>query len=359
MNFKQLRTFSFVLLCAGGISCAPVQQYYMKEKVTVTNAPPRPGIQVDRFAYGKAIGAVDVLFVVDNTESSEAALSAFQQSYIDFVSRFKRAEARLLDYRVQVVTTPDGKSPGNWTSQDKGPADQLAQLFDSTPGGPPPLLSHGERGFLMPYHAAATGLMGEAFKGRVHTPTFIVFLLGADVPPGSSPEKDAAGFADAIRTSRGFYQTHVTTLSRTSGTTASRPQFPHCNSFDPAARTLPTLRQLPWKTQAYRDLCDPAWSNSYPSDLFASLIDFKKKLVLSHAPEQAETMMLRSANHLFRYGDDYRFDSQSNEIVFIRDPGLQEGDLLDASYYLKPPEEILSNGQTPPGPLNPGHPDGH
>lgn len=343
-------SFLLAALSAQATACAPIQQYYMKEKQT--GAAPRPAIQVDRFAYGKAIGSVDVLFVVDNTESGEAAKEAFRQSYADFTARFKQPEARLLDYRLQVVTNPGNKSPGNWTSQSLSAASQLAELFDGGPDGAPPVLSHSESGFLTPLQAAVAGLSHKAFEGRASVPLFLVFLLGDDVDPSSSPETVAATFSEALKKTRGFYQTSAVFLSRTSNPSGS--SFPHCDTFYPAAKVLPTLRALPWRSQTQKDLCDSAWSSSLASSIFTSLIDFKKKLVLSRPPYQPETMLLRTANHLFRYGDDYRLDLQSNEIIFNHDPGLQEGDLIDASYYLTPNEELLSNGQTPfpprPGP---------
>lgn len=343
----------FLLLSIFCVGCSPVQQYYMKEKVIV--GAPRPGVQVDRFAFGKAIGNVDVLFVVDNTESGEAAADAFRRSYTDFISRFGQPDARQLNYHLQVVSTPRGLSPENWTSSEQDSSTQLAQLFTGTPGGRPALLNYSDQGHLNPYEAATLGLAGKAYEQRGRVPLFLVFLLGHDADPSTTPAKDAQTFSEVIRQGRGFHQTHVSVLSRTSS--LGNTSFPRCSKFTSSTRLLPTLQSLPWRSQAQWDLCDTNWPTSYPAELFSALIDFKKKLVLSNTPYQPETMLLRSSKHLFRYGDDYRFDAQKNEIIFIRDSGLQEGDLLDVSYYLKPNEELLPNGQTPPGPpaLPPAH----
>lgn len=340
-----LRTVILTTLSAQAMACSPVQQFFLKERQV--NAPARPAIQVDRFAYRKAMGAVDVLFVVDNTESGEAAKSAFRKSYTDFLAQFKKPEARLLDYRIQVVTNPGGSAPGNWISPGTSPDAQLAELFVGFGEGLEPILSYTERGYLTPFQAAGKGLGHEAFSGRVYVPLFLVFLLGDDMDPASSAENETQAFTDAIQKTRGFYQTSSSFLSTIGPPSENRTPFPHCDTFFPAAKALQTLRSLPWCTQSLENLCDSGWSTSLANSTFKNLIEFKKKLVLSHVPFQPEAMLVRSANHLFRYGDDYRFDTKNNEIVFTHDPGLQEGDLLEASYYLVPNEELLSSGQTP------------
>ena len=340
-----------LFLCSAG--CSPTQEYIMKEKVT--NANPRAGIQDDRFAYGKAMGSVDVLFVVDNTDSGEAAIPAFQKSYADFAARFARPEARLLDYRLQVVTDPSGKSPGDFVSNTSPPSAQLAELFGAADGSVPGLLNHSERGYLSPFTNAASGLLGKAFASHGAAPVFVVFVLGWDADPNGAIATDAAQFAGAVQASRGFYQTHLMTISRVSAPgTRAAGGFPHCDTFAPATQILSQLSALPWRSQTGLDLCDNGWT-SYADTLFPAVVAFKKKIVLSHVPDFPETMVLRDGSHkLYRYGDDYRFDKQGNEIVFLRDPGLQEGDLFDVQYYLPKGATSGAPDEAPPGPIPAG-----
>jgi hypothetical protein len=363
-------------LAVAGAGCQPAQNFFMKEKITEKNAAARPGIHVDRFVFGKPYGAVDILFVVDNTRTFDPGLEQFQASYRDLIERFKADEAHQLDYRIQTVTTPGHRTPKNFVSKDQGSDLHLKELFgkEGEKAESPPILaltSSREPGAMDPVGSTTAGLMHEGFQGRERTPIFIVYALGDDmsadavasglaVPPVAPGLPGAAGAAAASSSSasgiaqpeiqkqldrnRGFYQTHRLTLTRKS----NGGGFKRCHHFIPADRALTFFQQFPFRSAQTLDLCDKDWE-SYPAKLFQSVIDFKKRLVLSREPKDPESMTLRAGAHLYRYGDEYRYDAETHEIVFLGDSGLQQGDLLEVSYFLEHKEEPLSGSPNPPG----------
>lgn len=343
MSFRAqlLLLTTWLAACAG--ACSPVQQFYMKEKII--EGAPRHGIVTNNFLNGRAMGPADSLFVVDNTETGEAAGEAFQRAYSDFIGRFNLPEARLLDLRAQVVTTPKSQTPGNWVATGASPAAQLAELFTS----PDRILNYAVTGNLNPLTATGSGLAHKAFENHGGAPLFLFFLMGADLDPDQDPATDAKYFVEQISKGRGFHQTHLVLLTRVTSPSAHASPFPRCGtSFFPAPRAVATFNAMPWRSLTQVDLCHPKWADTFPAAAFTALLDHKKRFVLSHVPYQPSTMLLRSANRLFRYGDDYALDARTNEITFLRDPGLLDGDPLEARYYLPPTEEVLNNSPSPP-----------
>lgn len=336
-------------------SCSPTQIINVKERVIERNAPPRPAIHVDRFLYGKINGPVDVLFVVDNTESIEAGISQFEKSYLNFLALWKTEDARSLHYRNQVATTPRGRTPKNFLANELEVHLHLAELFDGYSEGPEndiPFFTQRtdgdfrEKGYPDPIASTIAGLNHDAFKGRQRLPLFLVYILGHDIDPSIPKEalsKSVEEAKKALEESRGFFQTHVMALTRTSSGGGS---FPHCNEFSQTPRFLELLSSFPWASFTKVDLCEKDWSN-WEQQLFLAVLNFKRRLVLSQPPHEPSTMTLRSATHLYRYGDDYEVDAKTNEISFKVDPDLAQGDLLEASYFLKPPPPEFSGSPTP------------
>lgn len=339
------RTLLLLLACWLGVcagACSPVQNFYMKEKVI--EGAPRHGIVTDNFVSGRAIGPADALFVVDNSETGEAAGEAFQRSYRDFIARFNQPEARLLDLRAQVVTTPESTTPTNWSASGASAAAQLAELFTA----PDRILTYLKHGNLNPFRAAALGLTHKAFETHGSAPLFLFFIMGFDLDPNQDPARDAEVFTEVMKNGRGFHQSHLWLMTQTSSPSAHTSPFPHCGSFFPAPSAVAAFSAMPWSSRTQVDLCTPNWADNYPAAAFAALVEYKKKFVLSRVPYQPSTMLLRSANRLFRYGDDYTVDAHTNEIKFLRDPALLDGDPLEARYYLPPQEELLNNSPSPP-----------
>lgn len=340
-------------------SCSPPQTIHLKERIIERNAPPRPAIHVDRFLYGKITGPVDVLFVVDNTESIEAGISQFEKSYSNFIALWKTEDALSLNYRNQVATTPGGRAPKNFVANEAEVRLHLAELFDGPSPGPEtdiPFFTQRtdgdfrEKGYPDPIASTIAGLNHDAFKGRRWLPLFLVYILGHDIDhsiPEEVLSKSIENAKKALEESRGFFQTHVMALARIS---SGGGGFPHCNEFSQTPRFLKLLSSFSWASFTKIDLCEKDWGN-WEQQLFRTLLNFKTRLVLSQPPYEPTTMTLRSATHLYRYGDDYEVDAKTNEIRFKGEPGLAQGDLLEASYFLKPPPPEFSGSPTPGTPV--------
>lgn len=321
-------------------ACTPSQNIIMKEKVVERNAAPRPSLQVDHFLYGQAHGNVDVLFVVDNTESGEVFLESFKTSYVNFINLFPKDVSRNLNYRVQVVSTPNGRAPKNFASNENKPDLQLRELY-----GPPlddspkadPILQHQERGALTPVESTVSGFSNAAFAGHDGAATFIVYLLGyeAEIYSTSGLEK-----------AKDFYQTHAFLIGRKSDDLS--PMYPHCDSLEKIEKTETAFRDMPWRTLTSMDLCDPNWV-TFPDQLMKAIVEFKSKIILSHNPTEPETMFVKGPTRTYRYGEDYTFDMKNNEIVFVLERAPAIGDLLEVSYFLKSNDPTLGGSSTPPG----------
>jgi len=358
---KELQLSVLFIFGVFSFSCAPSQKIIMKEKLTEHstekntennhekdtehNAVPRPGIVTDRFSYGKAMGTVDILFVVDNTETAEQLGKTFQIAYDQLAASLGGNAARLLDYRVQIVITPTGEATKNVLSSADPSSAQSAEFFGK--GGGLPLFNAKDSGFLRPFEATAKGLASKALEGRTSGPLYLVYLLGAD-SDGSDPGLTAE-LSKKITEARGLYQTHVFTLTRTTRTIGT-DSFPFCNEFQTADKILASLHTVQWRSLTQFDLCDKNWGR-FSDELFQSILTFKKKTLLSGVPYQPETMTVRGPARLFRYGDDYRFDSKTNEILFLKSGLVLEGDLLEVAYYLKPGEQVFQGSPTPAAPV--------
>lgn len=331
--------------------CSPVQQFFFKEKQINHNAPPSPAIHVDPFIYQQARGRVDILLVVDNTDTYEPMIPYFEESYRKLVAAFSSGAARMLDFRIQVVTTPIGRSPKNWFAPERPADPQIEELFIGT-SETPKIFDHQERpGYLSPMTSTLAGLSSPALGGRDHVPLFILYFLGGDMGAGETGMGNSADFKAALDQGRGMYQVSSWFFTRSGTPVSSEPAFPFCENFQPAYEAQRVFGPVPWRSSRRLDLCDSKWPE-YSTELLSSVIDFKKKMILSLSPYSPETMVLRSSTHMYRYGDEYVFDSATNEITFTRPGNLVEGDLLEVSYYLKPEKEILS-GHPNPGPLPP------
>ncbi|MGZ3707937.1 MAG: hypothetical protein ACXWPM_03810 [Bdellovibrionota bacterium] len=327
-------------------ACAPPQQrIFLKEHDTEHNAVPRPAARVDRFSFGRAMGTVDVAFVVDNTDFAEAGKEAFEKSYRSFLSGLTKPEQRLLNFRVQLVTTPGLAAPSDWAGTGVDATLQLQEFFTGKPDQTPPYFNLKDWGAPDPMASSARVIQSKAFEGRQSGPLYLVYFLGNDINP-VDPGVDK-GARDYI-SKRGPFQTHLWALTRTSESIDKQRSFPFCNSFAPAPKAIAYLSSLQTRSLVQKDLCDRGWSG-FSDDLLRSIVVFKKRLVLSQVPYQPETMALRNgAQHLYRYGEDYKIDLSTNEILFLKDPGLQEADLLEATYYLEPTEEVFSGSPNPP-----------
>lgn len=333
----------FLPLFLSDCGCIPPQQkIYLKEKVIERNAAPRPGIAVDRFAYGKATGPVDVLFVLDNTETADQAVAPFRHSYTQFLARMTGSEGRLMDYRVQVASTPDDRATKNFILPGTPAALHLSELFDGDLEKPP-VFNGFYNGYVNPFSTTAAALSGKAFEGRPPGPLFLISLLGSDMD-GSNVQETKERIQAALD-ARGAYQTHAWVLSRTSEFFGSGT-FPHCDTFQTADQALAIFQSIQWGSYNHIDLCHKEWS-SFEEDLFDSIVSFKKKLILTQRPFQPETMTVRGSSRLFRYMDDYQFDAETNEIQFLKDGVVQEGDLIEVAYYLKPNEQIFQGSPAP------------
>ncbi len=341
-------------------ACTPTQIINMKEKVIERSAPPRPGIQVDRFLYRQPMGSVDVLLVVDNTESFEAGISFFDTSYAQFVTRWSGPSARRLNWRLQVATTPRASMPKNFMANDLDSRLHLGELFDRFSESPEEHIpyftqrtggDYREKGYPDPFQSTAIGLSHEAFKGRDHNPLFLVFVLGHDVDPAlddSALKKQVLGMNLGIETTRGLFQTHVLAVSRNAPGSVS-----HCQEFHAAKRFIDLLKLVRFASLTTANLCDPTW-NRWEEKLFEAILALKQRLILSQRPFEPWTMTLRAGAHLYRYGDDYEVDLKTNEVVFKGAPAsLADGDLLEASYFLEPISPEFSGSPTPQGQPSP------
>lgn len=346
-----IRLFAAVF-ALGALTACSNQQIFTR--TVERNAPPRPGIYTDRFLYGKPHGPVDVVFVADNSESFEVGLDDFRRHYENFLALWDRPVAHALDFRVQLATTPNGQMPSAFASRD-GREPHLRELFDADSGAEswmPGLFSHRrdrERGYLNPLESAQRVLKNKDFILRTSVPAFLVFIMGDDVDPASAEETlvaEAERLKAFLEVTRGLDKVHVATLTR--NPPDSSADSPSCRKFRPSSRALRQISRIPWRSQLHYDLCTGNWA-TFEEKVFERALEFRTKLVLSVKPEQPETMSLRGASRLFRYGDDYTYDAAANEIVFRDGHGLLEGDLIEVSYFTTPVQPETGGNPTPPG----------
>lgn len=322
--------------------CSPGTRIFLKEKVIERSAAPRPGIRVDRFLYGKPRGNVDILFVVDNTETLENAISNFYLEYNLLLEGLRQKPFSGIDFRSQVVATPSERMPKAFARSDESPRFHLNQVFGVRGSTLRPVIHARESGYVRPLEAAMSGLSSPAFQGRDGGPLFLVFILGSDVGPGEVGV--AKETVDAFVKLRGAHQIHLLTVAKP--LREMRTSDVNCRQLQPPLRTLEQLASIPWRTSQIFNLCDSKWGG-FSKILFETIAQFRTRLVLSQVPAEVESIVLRGSNRLYRYGEDYQFDPGGNEIIFTR-PGLcEEGDLLEAAYFLEPREKVLDGSPTP------------
>lgn len=330
-----------LVLLLGLIACSPGQKFFFKEKIIETRSEPKSGLHYDSFLYQTALGPVDILFVVDNTEFSEAYLADFQKGYIQFLNLFSKNEAHLLDYRVQVISTPKSSAPKNWISPELPHKPQLDELFFGTLQTDnsflPPILNHRETGFPEPETSTIIGASHKAFVGHERAPLFVIYLMSDEA------KETLVGNLQPNR--RGDYQVHSWILSRTS-TTTHPSSYPYCHTFRPAPKFIERMGKLSFASQRQVDLCDTNWPQFF-GVLFEAVLNFKSLIILTNPPHEPATMLLRSPTHLYRFGEDFEFDPIKNEIRFLLPPALSKGDQLSLSYYLEPPQQTLPGVSNP------------
>lgn len=336
----------------------PTQIIYKKE--TERNAPPRPGIHYDKFLYGKSYGPVDIMFVVDNTESFELGLGQFRKSYLHLLDLLISSEGRLVDFHIQAASSPMAKIPSAYMANGVERT-ALAELFDGM--DPTALMvpiftqrigASREQGFPKPVEVLVKGLNDPAFKARDGAQLFTVFMLGHDLNPDTPDDALAAeyqGLEQILAQSHGLHRSFLFALSRTNLAPGTE-SFGHCKEFGPTDRFLRFAHSVRWMEKTSFDLCDAQWGR-WEEKLFDNILRVKKTLALSFVPLEPETMTLRSGTHLFRYGDDYTVDRATNSIQFLVAPKLEEGDLLEAVYRKKPIDPEFSGIPTPIGTPNP------
>lgn len=330
--FICLSLISFV-----GFACTP-QNFYMKEKVIGASAP--PAIHMDQFVYGKPSGPVDILFVLDNTESSEALADDFKKAYQKFTERFQKSDqTEYLDYRVQVVTTPKATMVKNYFDREN-PLEQNLENLNS-------VFDQPERGFLKPFESTLAALTHPSEAGRVFSPLFLVYVLGDGTDPSSHLSDKSSEISSKLDEFRGLYQTHVVVISRKT-LFQPEPSIRYCDMFFPPFDFHLTIDSISWKSRQDVDLCSPSWG-SFEEKLWDSILDFKTKFVLSRVPSRPETMVVRKTPlaHKYRYGDDFIFNHETNEVVF-QVQEFKVGDQIEVSYFLSPASEEFSGKPTPP-----------
>jgi hypothetical protein len=323
-------------------SCSP-QVIYMHSKDYVE--PPPAGMMRDTFLYGRASGPADVVIAFDNSISLENGISFFKQTYESLVQDLESGgSTRLIDFRVQVVTAEQSRSPRALAAPGQDPSGQFAELFTDSPGGPAILSADPnarEGGSPRPFEAVTTALAQSNFNGRSGVPLFIVAVLGGEADPSDLAPQAVQTFGTALDQARGLYQSNLLILDKGSGS-----GFPACGDMTQAPEFEAAVNGIKWSTSGKADLCDSTWSN-WQTGLISTLVAQKTRIVLSHVPYLPPLMILRSANRVFRYSDDYTWNPSTNEIVFARDPGLQTGDPLEAVYYLTPAPTPIPGGTGP------------
>jgi hypothetical protein len=353
------RALAYILLLVVVSGCSPVS-YYFKERIVERNAPARRAEHVDRFQMGVATGTVDVLFVVDNTRWMDGGLtpmpgtgvSKFQETYTRFVSSLSAdPRTRQIDYRVQVVTTPQSRFPYNDAKRGKEHQSQFNELFS---GGRNSLLSperSPERGALSPFASTLTGLNTAPFVGRSFQPIYIVYVIGGDATTLSTLETDGAARAALLASYtqlRHFETSRTWVLSK-----QGNGRFPHCSDFYTAPVFERALSGLPWRSRGASNLCDADWNN-WNTALLRSIVDTKSRLILTHPAFEPETMTVYAAGQLLRPTDHFTFDAQQNEIKILPIAGVRPGDLVTVNYFREPVTPETSGETTPPGGTVPG-----
>jgi len=186
--------------------CGPVQNTYYSQvnpKTEVSVNQPPPGITVDRFTYRQPFGNIDILFVVDNTESLQTSMARFEKAYRKLLTLWDGPDTRNLSYVLQVATTPDANTASNFGSRERDIQLNLTELFGCATAKC--LLGSSERRYMDPVFSTGIGLASNAFSGRSHSPLFVVYLLGADVDPATQSAA-IPGLQGKLQTDRGFYQ---------------------------------------------------------------------------------------------------------------------------------------------------------
>lgn len=320
-------------------------------------------LQRDRFVHQTPSGPVDVLFVLDTTETGFVLPNLYRQLVEEVIAILRSDDFRLVRYRLQVVSNPGRRTPDT-VFDSAAPSCFLNSLFGGTAGELAGCRLDGERiivnprrmdfGVLDSLAAAGDAMRTFSVPDQGVPPILVVFVQGADTDSNDLEArfKDLdirmAGYPEARR----FFR--VIAKGRDSSA---------CNN---ALGNM--LLEAPLLTQQLSrgigspnrfgsdDLCQAMRvsvrkvelnTRSLSDEIGRKLNEITTELWLTKTAFQPESMVLSSFNTRFRYGEDFQYDATAGRIRWLKPPSIRAGDLLEAVYFSSPPNDDLAGTPVP------------
>lgn len=350
-------------------ACADTVIYVnKKEKVIERNAPPSPGYVRQSFYYGEASGDANVMWVVDNTEGSQALTykargvkkSHFQQGYEQVVKALTSEERfRRVGLRGQVAATPSGTIPfapmksAPVKTQSELVEDHLKGMFE-LPKEPDFLrgifISNSdargremrELGEIAPLKTLET-LKADAVFGELAAPhRYVVFVLAtrASVPH----EKTEQEFRASLSPEMSISQTRVFNVlpsdDRACFPSASRPE-----------NFLVEQQKIGWNVHPVEgDLC-----SGKPLDWANAILDWihagQSSMRLSFMPQYPSHLkVIVVPNRKLEFGSEFTYSAETNSISISPDliakpddkagGKIRKGDYIEVSYEKVIPDPL-------------------